>query len=427
MLGDRPVQIAGKYLSMGIVPVPVTQKGKKPSISGWTEFRPDVSEIPKYFNGMSNIGLLLGSASNNLVSIDMDWEECAQLYDLFFPDTPVYGRLINGVLRARQILLRCDTNTQIYDAPIGVTTGKRRIVELLSTGKQVVAPGSTYADGALIEWIRSLDDIPLQTMSQEEATLAVKRLAGAALMARLWRDLEGSRHSVLLAMTGALCHAGWEHEQIIAVMARVIKVGRDTELRDRKQVIQDTLRKAGCGKPISGLPNLSQYLQQPVIDCLVKWWGLGSSDYELTGLEYASRNECHAKSNTETVASPMSSLSLAITNAADIKTHPISWLWPGRVPLGKLTIFAGDPGLGKSLLTANLAAHVTCGKSWPVDHSPCPVGEVMILSAEDDPEDTIVPRLSTAGADSVNNRAMKGGGVTVPGAYHLIKLWRCHV
>jgi len=36
---------------------------------------------------------------------------------------------------------------------------------------------------------------------------------------------------------------------------------------------------------------------------------------------------------------------------ADIPAQKLRWLWPGRVPLGKLTLFAGDPGLGKSLVT----------------------------------------------------------------------------
>src|SRR3989338_8275154 len=50
---------------------------------------------------------------------------------------------------------------------------------------------------------------------------------------------------------------------------------------------------------------------------------------------------------------------------ADIQPEPISWLWEGRIALGKLTLIAGDPGLGKSLLTATLAAHVSKGYSWP--------------------------------------------------------------
>jgi KaiC/GvpD/RAD55 family RecA-like ATPase len=84
----------------------------------------------------------------------------------------------------------------------------------------------------------------------------------------------------------------------------------------------------------------------------------------------------------------------------DIEPKPLRWLWPGRIPLGKLTLFAGDPGLGKSFVTLDVAARVTRGESWP-DGAPasCQVGSVIVLSAEDDPSDTIRPRLEAAGAN----------------------------
>jgi hypothetical protein len=83
----------------------------------------------------------------------------------------------------------------------------------------------------------------------------------------------------------------------------------------------------------------------------------------------------------------------------DIQSVPISWLWQGRIALGKLTMVAGDPGLGKSLVTATLAAHVSKGYAWPVDQSIPPTGDIILISAEDDPADTIKPRLEAAGAD----------------------------
>ncbi len=45
--------------------------------------------------------------------------------------------------------------------------------------------------------------------------------------------------------------------------------------------------------------------------------------------------------------------------AGDVQPQPINWLWPDRIALGKLTMIAGDPGLGKSLLSIELAKHVT--------------------------------------------------------------------
>jgi hypothetical protein len=83
---------------------------------------------------------------------------------------------------------------------------------------------------------------------------------------------------------------------------------------------------------------------------------------------------------------------------ADIAPEPLTWLWPGRIPRGKLTLLIGDPGQGKSLVTVDIASRVTCEKPFP-DGAACESGEVILLSAEDDPADTIRPRLDAAGAD----------------------------
>lgn len=85
------------------------------------------------------------------------------------------------------------------------------------------------------------------------------------------------------------------------------------------------------------------------------------------------------------------------------ETH-LQWLWPERIPLGKLTLLVGDPGLGKSFVTLDVAARVSRGNDFPRldDESPAgptEAGSVVLLSAEDDVADTIRPRLMAAGAD----------------------------
>lgn len=83
---------------------------------------------------------------------------------------------------------------------------------------------------------------------------------------------------------------------------------------------------------------------------------------------------------------------------SDIEPEALSWLWPGRIPIGKLTLLIGDPGLGKSLVTIDIASRVTRGASF-LDGAECPMGQVLFLSAEDDASDTIRPRLDAACAD----------------------------
>lgn len=84
---------------------------------------------------------------------------------------------------------------------------------------------------------------------------------------------------------------------------------------------------------------------------------------------------------------------------AEIEAKPIRWLWPDRIARGKITMIAGNPGLGKSQLTLNLAAIVSTGGSWPRTGGKSERASVLLISAEDDPADTIRPRLEAAGAD----------------------------
>ena len=95
--------------------------------------------------------------------------------------------------------------------------------------------------------------------------------------------------------------------------------------------------------------------------------------------------------------------------AADFPAERVKWLWPERIPIGKVTLLVGDPGNGKSLVALDIASRVSRAAPWPDVppqaqglHSLGPPrlpGSVLILSAEDDLRDTIRPRLDAAGAD----------------------------
>jgi hypothetical protein len=84
--------------------------------------------------------------------------------------------------------------------------------------------------------------------------------------------------------------------------------------------------------------------------------------------------------------------------AASVTTKPVEWEWSGRIPSGKLTIFDGDPDLGKSVVTMDIAARKSTGRGFP-DGEPCKAGNVLIVNVEDGIADTIVPRLEAHGAD----------------------------
>ena len=87
-----------------------------------------------------------------------------------------------------------------------------------------------------------------------------------------------------------------------------------------------------------------------------------------------------------------------LINGADLTPEPIRWLWKDWMALGKMHILAGAPGQGKTTLAISMAATITVGGRWP-DGSRAALGNVLIWSGEDDPADTLLPRLLAAGAD----------------------------
>ena len=53
---------------------------------------------------------------------------------------------------------------------------------------------------------------------------------------------------------------------------------------------------------------------------------------------------------------------------SEVEQEQVEWLWQGRIPLGKLCILDGDPGLGKSTITLDLTARVSTGRRCPTAH-----------------------------------------------------------
>lgn len=88
-----------------------------------------------------------------------------------------------------------------------------------------------------------------------------------------------------------------------------------------------------------------------------------------------------------------------LLRGAEIRPEPIEWLWEGWLARGKLHVIAGLPGCGKTTLGMAFAATVTSGGRWP-DGSRVEPDNVLIWSGEDDPSDTLMPRLLAMGADT---------------------------
>lgn len=116
---------------------------------------------------------------------------------------------------------------------------------------------------------------------------------------------------------------------------------------------------------------------------------------------------------------------LTLISADTIKTESTTWVYEGRIPENDITIICGDPDVGKSMITHDIAARLTRGqlegvfKGQPVN--------VLLASAEDSPSHTIVPQFTAAGGDPTKLHIIKievygydGGGFKLPGDLRLL-------
>ena len=88
-------------------------------------------------------------------------------------------------------------------------------------------------------------------------------------------------------------------------------------------------------------------------------------------------------------------------SATSIKSRAVRWLWQPYLLDAKVNELGGEPDRAKSIVLIEITAHVSKGEPW-FDWTECPRGHVILISSEDDFDDTIVPRLRAARADLDN-------------------------
>lgn len=206
--------------------------------------------------------------------------------------------------------------------------------------------------------------------------------------------VEGEKDCENLARLGivATCNSGgagkWTSEHSMPLRDRIVFVIPDNDNRGRThaELVAQSLQGIAKSVRIVELPNLPE--KGDVSD----WIAAGGTKSDLMRL-----------AETVPIWIPPTVLEPGpvLTCLADVEPREVSWLWMGRIPLGRLSLLVGRPGEGKSFLTIEITAHVTKGTPWP-DGSDCPKGSVVLISAEDHPADTIRPRLDAHAADLRN-------------------------
>lgn len=130
--------------------IPVPFRSKLPIIEGWQKLRLEYHELPRYFRGRCNLGVLLGEPSNWLIDVDLDHHLAVELAPEFLPETDsIFGRKS----KPRSHWLYYVSAPAVTKKQQAVINGERTmLVEFRSTGCQTVFPPSVHEKGEPIEW-----------------------------------------------------------------------------------------------------------------------------------------------------------------------------------------------------------------------------------------------------------------------------------
>ena len=391
------LEAALAYAARGWRVLPLRPRTKIPATAhGLHDATTDEEQIRRWWDEdpARNVGVATG-AESGIVVADLDDAGASAWWREQWPGTLIcYQRTGRG----EQVVLR-HPGGQVKNSASRVHPG----VDIRGDGGYVVAPPSVHPSGAVYEWVDDAEPatVPpalealLAPPARSQAQAPRSRVAtavgyGARALEYELEELvccaEGARNARLNVAAfnlGQLVEAGLLDQ--VEVEVRLAEAADRAGLRGGE--ISRTIASgisAGLLHPrgVPDRPPDREDAPPPEDDDAPPWadWAGPAAD------EQASTGEV-----TDSVC--------GLVCCADVVEREVRWLWTGRVPRGKVTVLAGPPGVGKTTLAMDLVARVSSGRAYPDDNVDPVCGSCLILSTEDDADDTLVPRLRLAGAD----------------------------
>lgn len=403
--------VALQYAARGWPVLPCEPRGKKPlTAHGFKDATTDAPTIHSFWDKWpnANIGIATGITSDVFV-VDVDPRNGgdAQLAEL---------EVRNGQLPRDYTVESGGGGFHIYlrfpamPAQDWSCCKLAPGIDIKADGGYIIAPPSTHPSGQRyrfrnrhLELPPAPDWLAAELRAKNEAQAHDAERATTLNDLRLTDEIKqviregkpnGQRSEAIFAVLRALIRAGHTDHEIIDVLTDPANEISKKPLEKGRVWLRGEIKRAR-EKPDRGDGDTSKSHSD------------GSNRRDESEKDSGSRNQSNP---------------ISYRRLSDIKAKPIDWLWRGRIARGKVSMIAGNPGLGKSQLTLFMAAVVSTGGRWPVDGSNCERGSVLLLSAEDDAADTLRPRLEAAGADlkrccvldAIRERMANGGNCLRP-------------
>ena len=261
---DSTRAAARRYLTQGWTPLAYAHGTKEAFEKNWSKKTRDKVDVDKDFGGTrSNIGIVLGAASDDLVDVDLDCDEAIALAPTFLPKT---GKRFGRASTAEAHWLY----KSAVPATVAFTTNGKKdgmIVELRSTGGQTMFPPSVHPSGERLSWA---EDGDLPEVDPDVLHERVCVLALASLVLRHWRS--GMRNVLGLRLPGALLTHGWTQDAVKRLIEIVATHAGDDHAAIQKSIgrVEYTVRRLAARRPCTGLPKLAETLGVS-LDTLRSW------------------------------------------------------------------------------------------------------------------------------------------------------------
>lgn len=223
--------IARQTLSLGLSPVPLMPRSKRPSGGErWNAYRATESSITEDFSPGENVGVLWGEPSRWAVDCDLDTAESIIAAERLLPPTLVYGR--DRRPRSHYVYRAQGARGHKFTAPDGEV-----LCEVRSTGTQSVFVGSQHPEG---DWYRFDEECTITELSGIRLDRLMSQVAAVVLLARSYPS-RGVRHDFIHAVTGALLRDGYTPDETRALVLAVLACCDEDELDQRKRTIENTI------------------------------------------------------------------------------------------------------------------------------------------------------------------------------------------
>jgi len=294
-------EAAKEYLGLGIAVHPVKSREKKPYYN-WKGYKFPLDALKDLFPDPTNIGVQLGTPSDGLIDIDLDWPETRVVADFVVPEMPSFGR--PGSPRSHRLLYISDASkvegfeiSKKVATALGINladTHACKVVELRGTGGQTIFPPGIHESGEPIAWTQGDTAENIARARKNAYTFAsAKRKVGLigflAVMLRYYPG-EGARDEFCMAVTGALIKAGYDEDDVRLYVHQLAKAAGDDEADKRKKA-RRTANNYVSGNPITGLSKACELAGiEALRPTLRKWLAIPKTEEELEFERLASLN-----------------------------------------------------------------------------------------------------------------------------------------